>query len=136
MSRFIVPKIAETLEQRRRKIDGYLEKAEALKIQAEDALGKYQKALSDASKKAEDSFSEAAKEMNLLVSERQKELNEELNKKISQSEKQILKMKEEARQEVMLMVENLAEAVLGKLEIKNIGKKEIKKSIKVYTEQD
>lgn len=38
MSRFIVPRIADILEQRQRKIDGYLNKAHNIRLEAEESL--------------------------------------------------------------------------------------------------
>ena len=51
MSKFIIPKIADIMEQRQRKIHGYLNKAADLKEQAEAALRKYQNALAAATEK-------------------------------------------------------------------------------------
>ena len=53
MSKFIIPKISEIMEQRQRKIDSYLNKAADFKQQAEAALLKYQDALAKATAKAD-----------------------------------------------------------------------------------
>ena len=126
MSRFIVPKIAEVVEQRRHRIDGYLEKATLLKQQAEDALEKYQVKIKDANLKSDKLLTEATQNMNILIAQRQKELQDELNKKISQAEKQIIKAKNEAKLEVNKIAEDLVATVLDKINVENITKKEIK----------
>ena len=56
MSKFIIPKISEIMEQRQRKIDSYLNKAADFKQQAEAALLKYQDALAKATAKADKSL--------------------------------------------------------------------------------
>ena len=69
MSKFIIPKIADIMEQRQRKIDGYLNKAADLKKQAEAALRKYQNALAAATEKADKSLADTKDEMNRLISD-------------------------------------------------------------------
>lgn len=81
MSKFIIPKIADIMEQRQRKIDGYLNKAADLKEQAEAALRKYQNALAAATEKADKSLADTKDEMNRLISDKQSELEARLQKK-------------------------------------------------------
>jgi len=63
MSKFIIPKISEIMEQRQRKIDSYLNKAADFKQQAEAALLKYQDALAKATAKADKSLADTKTEM-------------------------------------------------------------------------
>ena len=73
MSKFIIPKISEIMEQRQRKIDSYLNKAADFKQQAEAALLKYQDALAKATAKADKSLADTKTEMEQLISNRQNE---------------------------------------------------------------
>ena len=73
MSKIIIPKIADILEQRQRKIDSYLNKAYQIKLQAEEALKKYQDALTDATQKANASLAETQNELNQLVEKKQQD---------------------------------------------------------------
>ena len=90
MSKFIIPKIADIMEQRQRKIDGYLNKAADLKEQAEAALRKYQNALAAATEKADKSLADTKDEMNRLISDKQSELEARLQKKIKEGEKLVI----------------------------------------------
>ena len=112
MSKFIIPKIADFMEQRQRKIDGYLNKAADLKEQAEAALRKYQNALAAATEKADKSLADTKDEMNRLISDKQSELEARLQKKIK------------------AVSEDLALDVIKKIGISGIKASDIKAAIK------
>ena len=129
MSKFIIPKIADIMEQRQRKIDGYLNKAADLKKQAEAALRKYQKALA-ATEKADKSLADTKDEMNRLISDKQSELEARLQKKIKEGEKEINAGKEEALKQIKAVSEDLALDVIKKIGISGIKASDIKAAIK------
>ena len=63
LSLFIMPKMANIKEQRKRKINEYLFKAEALKTQAQQAIDTYNKIIGDAQFAAEDSLTRGEAEL-------------------------------------------------------------------------
>lgn len=130
MSKFIVPKIADILEQRQRKIDSYLNKAHTIKVEAEESLKKYQDALSDATCKANEALAKTQNELNSYMQAKQEELSAVLQKKISAGEAEINKDKEEALTKIRDISEELAEAVLAKIGLNTIGSQKIKDAIK------
>lgn len=130
MSKFIVPKIADILEQRQRKIDSYLNKAHTIKVEAEESLKKYQDALSDATSKANEALAKTQNELNSYMQAKQEELSAVLQKKISAGEAEINKDKEEALTKIRDISEELAEAVLAKIGLNTIGSQKIKDAIK------
>ena len=130
MSKFIIPKIADIMEQRQRKIDGYLNKAADLKEQAEAALRKYQNALAAATEKADKSLADTKDEMNRLISDKQSELEARLQKKIKGGEKEINAGKEEALKQIKAVSEDLALDVIKKIGISGIKASDIKTAIK------
>ena len=130
MSKFIIPKIADIMEQRQRKIDGYLNKAADLKEQAEAALRKYQNALAAATEKADKSLADTKDEMNRLISDKQSELEARLQKKIKEGEKEINAGKEEALKQIKDVSEDLALDVIKKIGISGIKASDIKAAIK------
>ena len=130
MSKFIIPKIADIMEQRQRKIDGYLNKAADLKEQAEAALRKYQNALAAATEKADKSLADTKDEMNRLISDKQSELEARLQKKIKEGEKEINAGKGEALKQIKAVSEDLALDVIKKIGISGIKASDIKAAIK------
>ena len=130
MSKFIIPKIADIMEQRQRKIDGYLNKAADLKEQAEAALRKYQNALAASTEKTDKSPADTKDEMNRLISDKQSELEARLQKKIKEGEKEINAGKEEALKQIKAVSEDLALDVIKKIGISGIKASDIKAAIK------
>ena len=120
MSRFIVPRIADILEQRQRKIDGYLNKAHNIRLEAEESLKKYQDALAEATEA----------ELNAYMQAKQDELAAKLQKKIAAGEAEIAKSKEEAMARVKDMSEELAQAVVAKIGLTSITAKQLKEAVK------
>ncbi|MBO5442249.1 MAG: hypothetical protein J6A33_00500 [Alphaproteobacteria bacterium] len=130
MSKIIIPKIADILEQRQRKIDSYLNKAYQIKLQAEEALKKYQDALTDAAQKANASLAETQNELNQLVEKKQQDLDLRLHKKIMEGEAEIEQSREDALNKVKSISEELALEIIKKIGIDGINKTDIKNAIK------
>lgn len=130
MSKFIIPKIADIMEQRQRKIDSYLNKAADLKQQAESALQKYQDALAQATENANKSLADTKEEMNKLINDKQSELEGRLQKKIKEGETEINVSKEQALKQIKAISEELALDVVKKIGITGIKTPDIKAAIK------
>lgn len=130
MSKFIVPKIADILEQRQRKIDSYLNKAHTIRLEAEESLKKYQEALAEATRNANEALEKTQAEINSYMQTRQDELAAKLQKKIAAGETEINKSKDEAMAKVKEMSEELAEAVVAKIGLSTISAKELKEAVK------
>ena len=130
MSKIIIPKIADILEQRQRKIDSYLNKAYQIKLQADEALKKYQDALTDATQKANASLAETQNELNKLVEKKQQDLDLRLHKKIMEGEAEIEQSREDALNKVKSISEELALEIIKKIGIDGINKTDIKNAIK------
>lgn len=130
MSKFIVPRIADILEQRQRKIDGYLSKAHTVKIHAEEALKRYQDALAEATANADKALAETHEELNRYMQQKQDELAQKLNKKIKAGEAEINKSKDDALAKVKDMSEDLALDIVKKIGLTNITSKDIKEAVK------
>lgn len=130
MSKFIIPKIADIMEQRQRKIDSYLDKAADLKQQAETALQKYQDALAQATENANQSLANTKDELNKLINDKQSELENRLQKKIKDGEAEINTNKEQALKQIKAMSEELALEVVKKIGITGIKTPDIKAAIK------
>ena len=130
MSRFIVPRIADILEQRQRKIDGYLNKAHNIRLEAEESLKKYQDALAEATAEANRSLAATQAELNAYMQAKQDELAAKLQKKIAAGEAEIAKSKEEAMARVKDMSEELAQTVVAKIGLTSITAKQLKEAVK------
>ena len=125
LSIFVTPKIADVLEQRKRKIDDYIRKAEKLNQQAKASLAKYEQALNEAKQKAAASIAENQKESASFLVAEEKLLNERLNKQIADSEFKLATEKKETLLQIESLSQNLAFEIVQKLGFTNISKKNI-----------
>lgn len=125
LSIFVTPKIADVLEQRKRKIDDYIRKAEKLNQQAKASLAKYEQALNEAKQKAAASIAKNQKESASFLVAEEKLLNERLNKQIADSEFKLATEKKETLLQIESLSQNLAFEIVQKLGFTNISKKDI-----------
>lgn len=130
MAQLILPKIADIIEQRQRKIDDYIDKAADMQKKAEKSLAKYQDALAKATAEADKSLQHTQDELNELIAQKQAELDTALKAKITESEAEIRLSKEQALKEVSRISENIALDIVNKLGLKDITAADIKTAIK------
>ena len=125
LSIFITPKITDVLEQRKRKIDDYIRKAEKLNQQAKTSLEKYEQALNEAKIKASADIAANQKESADFLAAEEKMLNERLNKQIADSEFKLATEKKETLQQIESLSQNLAFEIVQKLGFTQISKEDI-----------
>lgn len=101
-----LPRVADVLNARRNRIDGDLERAQALKTEAEEVLSAYEKALADASAEAQGIHRQMAQSLAAERTRRQEELSRKLSAQTRDAETRIAAEKQRAAQ-------NIQEAVLG-----------------------
>ena len=119
MSWFIIPRIEDILEQRRRKIDGYIQKAEKINKQALQSLDKYEKALQKAKNDADAHIEQNRLELIKTISDKHTEIEDILNRKIADSEYQLTKQRQETLDMVESVSEQLAKNILLKFGVQN-----------------
>ena len=127
MAWFIIPKIEEVLEQRRRKIDDYVQKAEQINKQALISLNKYEKALEKAKKEAERTFEQNKQSLEKIVADRNTEIEQLLERKIADTEFMLAKERQETVAAIDDISVSLANLILEKLEIKDVDTELLKK---------
>lgn len=125
LSIFITPKIAYVLEQRKRKIDDYIRKAEKLNQQAKASLEKYEQTLNEAKAKAAADIAANQKESAAFLAEEERLLNERLNKQIADSEFKLAKEKKETMQQIQNLSQNLAFDIVQKLGFAQITENDV-----------
>lgn len=125
LSIFITPKIADVLEQRKRKIDDYIRKAEKLNQQAKASLEKYEQTLNEAKAKAAADIAANQKESAAFLAEEERLLNEHLNKQIADSEFKLAKEKKETMQQIQNLSQNLAFDIVQKLGFAEITENDV-----------
>lgn len=124
MSWFIIPRIEDIMEQRRQKIDGFIQKAEKINKQALQSLDKYEKALKKAKEKANLRIEQNKTDLVKTISEKHAEIEDILNRKIADNEYMLEKQRQETLETVEQISELLADHILVKFGVKKSINKE------------
>lgn len=96
MDKLIVPRIAETIEARKRKYEDYVFKAEQINKKALETLRKYEETLAAAKTLADEQIKQNENELKNLITEKEEAINGRLKEKIAASEEKLEKEKKEA----------------------------------------
>lgn len=127
MSVFVTPKIADVVEQRKRKINEYIKKADSLNSQAKLALDNYNETLAQAEKKAEQEIAKEQNELKDYLKNTENKMSAELNKKIADNEFILAKEKKNTLLQIESIAEDLAFDVVQKLGFSAITRQDIAK---------
>lgn len=125
LSTFIVPKLADVVEQRKRKINEYVQRADALNAQAQNSLEKYNETISLAEKQAEESKNKSKEELKAYLQKTEADMSERLNKKIADNEFLLATEKNNTLQQIEVIAQDLAYQIVQKLGFANISKQDI-----------
>ena len=125
LSIFIMPKITNVIEQRKRKINDYIQKAEKLNYMAQDSLVKYENTLEKAKTSAHQELENGRAKLKAHLSKNEKKMTAELNQKIADNEFLLAKEKKKTMQEIEGLSEDLAYSVLQKIGFTQISRHDI-----------
>jgi F-type H+-transporting ATPase subunit b len=115
LSRVAMPRIGTVIEERQRRIDGDLERATALKAEADAAMAAYEKAMTEARAGTRDIIRQAVDALTKQAEERQKELGVKLAAQIKAGEDRIGETKRSALAEIQTIAAGLARDMALKL---------------------
>lgn len=127
LSLFVMPKFAYIKEQRKRKINEYLFKAEAFKTQAQQAIDTYNKIIDDAQNAADESFTRGEAELIAHLQQEAETAREQLSQKIAQQEADLADEKINTEQQIEFMAQNLALDIVNKFGFSGINRADIEK---------
>lgn len=125
MATFVTPKIADVLEQRKRKINEYVKKADKLNTQAKETLDKYNLTLSQAKKNAEQEIEKERAELKEFLKNAENKMSSQLNKKIGDNEFNLAKEKKNTLLKIEDMSVDLALEIVHKLGFSKISRQDI-----------
>ncbi|MEO5373635.1 MAG: F0F1 ATP synthase subunit B' [Alphaproteobacteria bacterium] len=115
MSRVALPRIAEVVVERQRRVDDDLERAANLKAQTEAAIHAYEKALGDARSQAHDVLKASQDEIAKLTASRSREVTERLAAEIKAGEERIANARQLAVSHVREIATEVAQVAVVRL---------------------
>jgi F-type H+-transporting ATPase subunit b len=89
MAKLGLPRISRVLEQRNRTIEGDLEKAQQMKVEAEAVIAAYERALGEARQQAQLTLKETTERLNAEAAERQRQTAAKLGAETAAAERRI-----------------------------------------------
>ena len=125
LSNLVTPKLADVIEQRKRKINDYVQKAEQLNRQAQNSLLKYQQTLAEAQAQAQKQLEMGRAELKAELDTKAAKMTKEINQKIADSELILATEKQETLQQIESISQDLAYHIVQKLGFSKISKKDI-----------
>ena len=125
LANLVTPKLADVIEQRKRKINDYVQKAEQLNRQAQNSLLKYQQTLASAQDQAQKQLEIGRAELKAKLDAKAAKMTKEINQKIADSELVLATEKQETLQQIETISQDLAYHIVQKLGFNNISKKDI-----------
>ena len=115
MTQVALPGVASVLEERRRRIDGDLEAAQAAKARADEALAEHRAATAKARSEGQAAIAEAVGRAQAEAATRSEELNARLNAQIEQAERRIAAARDSAMGALRQVSADTAEALVSRL---------------------
>lgn len=129
LSRVVLPRIGEVIEERKDRIKRDLEAAERLKDDTDKALKGYEKALADARSNANAIAKENQAKLNADVDQDRKKVDSELAAKLADAERSITATKSKAMQSVSEIAAETASAIAERLLGQNVSVDEAKRAV-------
>ena len=115
MWRHALPRISGILEARQQRIGSDLERAAALKTEAERVAAEYEKALAEARDKAAEALKQAGGEMAAEAVKRHESFGQELAARTAEAEGRIAAARDQALGNIKTVAEQVAGAATAKL---------------------
>ncbi len=115
MSKVIIPRIGEAMEERQDKIDDDLSRAEKLKRETEQVIEEYEAKLAEARGAARETVREATEAWEAQAAKREKKANEALAKKTAEAEERIAAAKQAALDNLKSVATEVSTAASAKL---------------------
>lgn len=128
VSNYGLPRVASVLEERRQRIDGDLEAAQAAKHDADRALAEHQAATAKARGEAQASIAAAAQQAQHEAAQRAEALNARLNAQIEAAEANIHAARDSAMGALRQVATETTDALLGRL-IGNVDRGAVERAV-------
>jgi F-type H+-transporting ATPase subunit b len=115
MAKWALPRVGRIIESRQKRIADDVADAERLKVQSDEAVAAYEKALADARARAQAIANETREQQQAAADATRKTLEGELNVKLAEAEKSIAATKQAAMANVRAIAEDAARAIIKRL---------------------
>jgi F-type H+-transporting ATPase subunit b len=135
MVKFVIPRLNTMLEERRQKIQGEMERAEATRLEADKQLAEYRAKLGDAGQEANRIIEEARKTAEQLRKDLQGKAEEESQAIVARAQEEIRAERDRVFQELRVQVGEIAVELAGRVVGQTLDKTAHERLIDEYIDQ-
>jgi F-type H+-transporting ATPase subunit b len=135
MVKFVIPRLNTMLEERRQKIQGEMERAEAARLEADKQLAEYRAKLADAGQEANRIIEEARKTAEQLRKELQGKAEEESQAIVARAQEEIRAERDRVFQELRAQVGEIAVELASRVVGQTLDKTAHERLIDEYIDQ-
>lgn len=129
-SRKALPRVSEILEARQERISADLDRAAALRAEAEEALRKHEAVVAEAQARAAAELKATQDRLTAEAAKRQSDLDAELHAKLAEAERRIGSAKDAALAQIQDVAGEVARAAVQRLTGIEVGAQEVEATIK------
>ncbi|MBX9926409.1 MAG: F0F1 ATP synthase subunit B [Hyphomicrobiaceae bacterium] len=129
LSRAVLPRIADVIDERANRIKRDLDAAERLKVETDKAISSYEDALGAAKAKANQIASETRSKLTADTDREKMSIESQLNTKLADAEQRIAAMKSKALASVGDIASSTATAIVGRLSESEPTADELKRAL-------
>lgn len=130
VGKLFVPRIAEIIKRRQRKIDDCIAAAEAFKASAEELVYRYNTAIKHAEEQADEIWQKTQNDIKEQSEALRLEMEERLKKRLADNDSDLRRVEKAVKSKINVMVADLSEQIIAKLGISGINRKEIEEILK------
>src|ERR1700675_2600562 len=135
MAKFVIPRMNTLLEERREKIQGEMEKAEASRVAADDELAKYKDQLAGARDEGNRIIEDARRTADQLRVDLQGKAEQESQAIVARAQEEIRAERDRVFQELRTQVGEIAVELAGKVVGQSLDKSSHERLIDEYIDQ-
>ena len=130
MDKFLIPRIAEMVEARKRKYNDFILKAEEINKKAQESLMQYENALSAARAAAAEQIAQNEAELKELIEQKEAELKQELSLKMAEHKAKLASEKEDILEKIDELSVKVVFTAVQQLNLSAITHSDIDKLVK------
>ena len=129
LSKMLIPKIKESIDDRENKIKDDLDEAHELKVVAEKKLKEYELEIEIAKKEVQKIIFDSKKKLNSEILNKKKKFEKEIEKEIENAEKEIENLREDSLRNISIISEEMTSKVIEQISGEPMNQSSIKAAI-------
>ena len=129
LSRMLIPKIKESIDDRENKIKDDLDEAQKLKLIAEEKLKEYEITIENSKKEVQKIIFESKNKLNSEIQNKKREIEKEIELEVKSAEREIEDLKKESLASIVAISEEMASKVIEMVSGEQLNQSSVKAAV-------